>query len=66
MFLHSQNSRVGIISILKNTIKKEGFFGLYSGIRFDFIRIIPANTITFLTFEFCKNKLETKLKFSKN
>jgi len=47
--------------MIKQTIQREGFKGLYSGLRIDLVRVLPANAITFVTFERVKKYLETNL-----
>ena len=64
--MNSKNNKVGVISVIRSTIKNEGFFALYSGMRFDVVRVLPANTITFLVFEHCKAKFGKLLNVSKN
>ena len=50
-----------IIDMIKQTIRREGVKGLYSGLRIDLIRVLPANAITFVTFEFVKRHLDARL-----
>lgn len=48
-------------TMFKETVQREGFKGLYSGLRIDLIRVLPANAITFTTFEYVKKKLQTNM-----
>ena len=50
-----------ITSVVKNIIQKEGLKGLYTGLRIDLIRVLPANSITFIVFEYVKKRLEEAL-----
>lgn len=52
------NEKATISSIIKNTYRKEGIKGLYAGLRIDLVRVLPANSIMFVTFEFVKKYLE--------
>ena len=36
---------------------KEGLAGLYRGLKVDLVRVLPANTITFVVYEHCKSLL---------
>jgi solute carrier family 25 (mitochondrial folate transporter), member 32 len=46
--------------IVRETMKKEGIRGLFSGLRFDLVRCLPANSIIFVVFEFVKKEIEKK------
>ena len=52
---------VTISSVFKSIWHKEGFKGLYSGLRIDLVRVLPANSTTFIVFEYVKKKLEEAL-----
>lgn len=56
-----EKCRATITSVVKSTIQKEGIKGLYTGLRIDLIRVLPANSITFIVFEYAKKKLEEAL-----
>lgn len=43
-----------IRKMIERTIIKEGITSLYSGLKFDMIRVIPSNAITFVTYEYLK------------
>lgn len=43
--------------MIVNTIRKEGFLGLYAGIKFDLLRILPSNAITFITYEHLRSSM---------
>jgi hypothetical protein len=47
-------SKLNLKNMIANTLKKEGFFGLYSGIKFDLFRVLPSNAITFITYEYLR------------
>ncbi len=50
-----------ITSVIKSSYQKEGLKGLYSGLRIDLVRVLPANSITFIVFEYVKRRLEEAL-----
>jgi len=50
-----------ITSVIKSTYQKEGLKGLYSGLKIDLVRVLPANSITFIVFEYVKRRLEEAL-----
>jgi len=50
-----------ISSIIKSTYQKEGLKGFYAGLRIDMVRVLPANSIMFVVFEFVKKNLEKQL-----
>jgi len=50
-----------ISSVIKGTVQKEGLKGLYSGLKIDLVRVLPANSITFIMFEYIKRRLEEAL-----
>lgn len=56
------NTGATITSVVKNIIQKEGIKGLYTGLRIDLIRVLPANSITFIVFEYVKKTLEERLR----
>ena len=53
-----------ISSIVSNIYKKDGVKGLFSGFKIDLVRTLPANSVTFLVFEFMRNRLERSLSFN--
>jgi len=55
------NYGTSMISMIKETIHREGVKGLYSGLRIDLVRVLPANAITFVTFEQVKKYLENNI-----
>ena len=66
-FLNQKLNKYGntITSVIKNTYTKEGLKGLYSGLKIDLIRVLPANSITFLVFEYVKRRFEEALSCDK-
>lgn len=56
--LKDRNVKLTFLGQFKSTLEREGVIGLYSGLRIDLIRCLPANAITFMTFEYVKNHLE--------
>lgn len=59
--LNKQTKGTSMFGMIKQTVQREGFKGLYSGLRIDLVRVLPANAITFMTFERVKRYLETNL-----
>lgn len=56
-----RTAETSMIGMIKQTVQKEGILGLYSGLRIDLIRVLPANAITFMTFEYVKKALQNSL-----
>lgn len=50
-----------MVTMVQQAIQREGFKGLYSGLRIDLVRVLPANAITFVTFEHIKKYLERSI-----
>ncbi len=46
-------------AILKQIYSKSGIGGFYSGIKYDFVRILPMNIVVFTSYEFIKKYLIT-------
>lgn len=44
-------------TIVKNVVAKEGFFGLYRGILPNFMKVIPAVSISYVVYEYSKTAL---------
>lgn len=42
----------GLFQVLRGIVEKEGFFSLWSGLKVNLIRIIPATITTFVTYEY--------------
>jgi hypothetical protein len=40
--------------MIRKTISEEGVKGLYSGLKFDLIRVLPNNAIIFVTYEYLR------------
>jgi len=64
--LNSKNSLImksenTITSVLSNIYKSQGVKGLFTGFKIDMIRTLPSNSVTFLVFEYAKNRLEKGL-----
>ena len=47
---------MSIREVIYNTYKNEGLLGFYRGLKIDLVRVLPTNTITFLTYEFAHKK----------
>lgn len=44
-------------SLMKSIVAKEGFFGLYRGILPNFMKVIPAVSISYVVYEYTKSSL---------
>lgn len=44
-------------SVFKNIIKNEGVTGLYRGITMNFVKVLPAVSISYVVYEFASQKL---------
>ena len=43
--------------MVRNIVAKEGFFGLYRGIVPNFMKVIPAVSISYVVYEYMKTSL---------
>lgn len=48
---------VSMTTLTKNILKKDGFFGLYRGIVPNFMKVIPAVSISYVVYEYMKSGL---------
>ncbi len=53
----STNKDYTMTSVFKNIIKNEGVPGLYRGITMNFVKVLPAVSISYVVYEFASNKL---------
>ena len=51
------NKEQTMVSVFKKIIKQEGFSGLYRGVVPNFVKVLPAVSISYVVYEFCSNKL---------
>lgn len=49
--------QVSMTKLVKTVVKKEGFFGLYRGILPNFMKVIPAVSISYVVYEYTKSGL---------
>ncbi|KAL2097081.1 hypothetical protein ACEWY4_006288 [Coilia grayii] len=49
--------KTSMSSLVKNIVAKEGFFGLYRGILPNFMKVIPAVSISYVVYEYTKTGL---------
>lgn len=54
-------ARAGMVSMAQNILKKNGFFGLYSGIAPNFMKVLPAVSISYVIYENTKKMLSKQL-----
>lgn len=52
----------GILQVVKDIVKKEGFGSLWAGLGFTLIRVIPASVSTFLSYEYINRALRSDMK----
>ena len=59
MFFYSESTEVsvGFAGMLKNIVKTEGFKGLYRGILPNFLKVLPAVSISYVIYENAKSRL---------
>jgi hypothetical protein len=50
--------RLGIVSVLRDIVQKEGVAALWSGLRVSMFRIVPATASTFLAYEYISRYLK--------
>lgn len=51
------SNQTSMRTIVKNVVAKEGFFGLYRGILPNFMKVIPAVSISYVVYEYSKTAL---------
>lgn len=57
LLLQNSNKDFTMTSVFRNIIKKEGLPGLYRGITMNFVKVLPAVSISYVVYEFASNKL---------
>lgn len=61
MQLYTEKNRMGAVGVIKDTVKTNGFLGLYRGYSALLMFSVPKNQVRFGTFEFVKgNYLQEK------
>lgn len=53
-------ARLGLVSVLKDIIKREGVLSLWSGLRVSIFRVVPATASTFLAYEYISHYLHER------
>jgi len=43
--------RLKVVNLIRSIYRQEGIKGFYMGLRVDLIRVLPANSITFVVYE---------------
>jgi len=56
----TDDAKKGFVSLAKNIVKREGFFGLYRGLAPNFLKVLPAVSISYVVYERSKSKLGIK------
>lgn len=51
------NKDYTMTSVFKNIVKNEGLPGLYRGITMNFVKVLPAVSISYVVYEFASQKL---------
>ena len=49
-----KDNEVNLRSMIRRTLREEGFKGFYSGLKFDLLRVLPSNAITFVSYEYLR------------
>ncbi|KAI9809952.1 MAG: hypothetical protein M1825_000385 [Sarcosagium campestre] len=57
--IHPQ-TYTGVMDVTRKTIKNEGFRGLFKGLTPNLFKVVPAVSITYVTYEKCKHLLALK------
>jgi hypothetical protein len=52
------SSPQGLISTFKGIVRNEGFLSLWSGLKINLIRVIPATATTFMCYEYISSYLD--------
>ena len=53
----SDEAKKGFLSLMKHIVKKEGLPGLYRGIAPNFLKVLPAVSISYVIYERSKQHL---------
>lgn len=54
------DNKMRLREMIIRTIQEEGVKGLYTGIKFDLIRVLPSNTIMFVMYEYLRKSAYTR------
>lgn len=54
------DNKMRLREMIVRTIQEEGVKGLYTGIKFDLIRVLPSNTIMFVVYEYLRKSAYTR------
>jgi hypothetical protein len=55
--VQSTSKDTTMTSVFKNIIKTEGVTGLYRGITMNFVKVLPAVSISYVCYEYASQKL---------
>lgn len=56
----SDDAKLGFVSLAKKIVKEEGFIGLYRGIAPNFLKVLPAVSISYVIYERATSALKVK------
>jgi solute carrier family 25 phosphate transporter 23/24/25/41 len=56
----TDDAKLGFVQLGRNIIKRDGFFGLYRGIAPNFLKVLPAVSISYVIYERSKIQLGIK------
>jgi solute carrier family 25 phosphate transporter 23/24/25/41 len=56
----TDDAKLGFVQLGRNIIKRDGFFGLYRGIAPNFLKVLPAVSISYVVYERSKIQLGIK------
>lgn len=57
MIAATDDAKGGFVKLTKSILKREGFFGLYRGIAPNFLKVLPAVSISYVVYERAKGQL---------
>lgn len=58
--LQNNHKNHKLLRLLRKIHRESGIKGFYSGLKIDLIRVLPANAITFIVYEYVKKLLLKK------
>lgn len=54
MFLATDDAKGGSVSLVRNILRTEGVKGLYRGLLPNFIKVLPAVSVSYVVYEHAK------------
>ena len=53
----TDDAKAGFVNLAKSIVKRDGVTGLYRGIAPNFLKVLPAVSISYVVYERAKNQL---------